>query len=149
MTERIVNGNGIRLWTEDFGDRRNPPLLLIMGASAQGIQWPEAFIQRFVDAGLYAIRYDNRDTGRSTCFDFVESPYTLDDLARDAVAVLDAYELSSAHVAGASMGGMIAQALMIQHASRVRSATIIMSSPLAGSALMSNELLPGPAPEWM
>jgi pimeloyl-ACP methyl ester carboxylesterase len=149
VTERIVNGNGIRIWTEDFGDRRNPALLLIMGASAQGIQWPEPFIERLVAGGLYVIRYDNRDTGQSTCFDFSKAPYTLDDLARDATAVLDAYDLASAHVAGASMGGMIVQMLMIRHAQRVRSATIVMSSPLAGSALMSNELLPGPAPEWM
>ena len=149
MSERFVDGNGIRIWTEDFGDRDNPPILLIMGASAQGIQWPEPFIERLTAAGRYAIRYDNRDTGRSTCFDFAKSPYTLDDLARDAVAVLDGYDLASAHVVGASMGGMIAQTLMLQHASRVRSATIIMSSPLAGSAVMSNELLPGPSPEWM
>ena len=149
MSERFVNGNGIRIWTEDFGDRRDPAILLIMGASAQGIQWPEPFIERLVAAGLHAIRYDNRDTGRSTCFDFATSPYTLDDLANDAVAVLDAYDLASAHVVGASMGGMIAQQLMIHHPRRVRSATIIMSSPLSGAALMSGESLPGPDPTWL
>jgi pimeloyl-ACP methyl ester carboxylesterase len=133
MAERIIDSNGIRLWTEDFGDRRNPTLLLVMGASAQGIQWPEAFIQPFVDKGFHVIRFDNRDTGQSSCFDFAKQPYNLNDLAADAVEVLDAYGVPAAHVAGASMGGMITQTLMIQQPKRVRSATIIMSSPLAGS----------------
>jgi len=153
MSERTIETNGIQLWTEDFGDRRNPTLLLIMGASAQGIQWPEPFIQQFVDRKFHVIRFDNRDTGQSTCFDFAKHPYNLDDLARDAIAVLDAYDVESAHVAGASMGGMITQTLMIQYPKRVRSATVIMSSPLAGSRdgmpmLMADDL-PGPDPEWL
>jgi pimeloyl-ACP methyl ester carboxylesterase len=153
MAQRTIEVHGIRLWTEDFGDRRNPTLLLIMGASAQGIQWPEPFIQQLVDRGFHVIRYDNRDTGQSSCFDFAEQPYNLDDLASDAIGVLDAYDVESAHVAGASMGGMITQTLMIQYPQRVRSASIIMSSPLAGSRdgmpmLMADDL-PGPDPEWL
>lgn len=153
MAQRTIEANGIRLWTEDFGDRRDPTLLLIMGASAQGIQWPEPFIQQFVDRNFHVIRYDNRDTGQSSCFDFAKQPYNLDDLARDAVGVLDAYDVESAHVAGASMGGMITQTLMIRYPKRVRSASIIMSSPLAGSRdgmpmLMADDL-PGPDPEWL
>jgi pimeloyl-ACP methyl ester carboxylesterase len=153
MAQRTIEANGIRLWTEDFGDRRDPTLLLIMGASAQGIQWPEPFIQQFVDRNFHVIRYDNRDTGQSSCFDFAKQPYDLDDLARDAVGVLDAYDVESAHVAGASMGGMITQTLMIRYPKRVRSASIIMSSPLAGSRdgmpmLMADDL-PGPDPEWL
>src|SRR4051794_18249869 len=115
MAERIIDSNGIRMWTEAFGNPRDPTLLLIMGASAQGIQWPEPFIDEFVKRKFHVIRYDNRDTGQSTCFDFAKAPYTLDDLANDAVGVLDAYDVGSAHVAGASMGGMIAQTLMIRH----------------------------------
>jgi pimeloyl-ACP methyl ester carboxylesterase len=102
MAERVIDSNGIRIWTEDFGDRGNPTLLLIMGASAQGIQWPVPFIHEFVARKYYVIRYDNRDTGQSTCFDFAKTPYTLDDLADDAVGVLDAYDIGSAHVAGSS-----------------------------------------------
>ncbi|HTO56482.1 MAG TPA: alpha/beta hydrolase, partial [Pseudomonadales bacterium] len=132
MAERMIDSNGIHLWTENFGDPRNPTLLLIMGASAQGIQWPEPFIEKFVERKYHVIRYDNRDTGQSTCFDFSENPYTLDDLANDAIGVLDAYDVGSAHLAGASMGGMITQTLMVQQPKRVRSASIIMSSPLAG-----------------
>ena len=107
MTERMIRANGIELCTETFGARSGEPLLLIMGATAQGIYWPEDFIQRFVDRGRFVIRYDNRDTGRSTCVDFARDPYTLDDLARDAAGVLDAYDLPTAHVAGASMGSLI------------------------------------------
>ncbi len=104
MTERMIKANGIDICTEAFGDAGGEPLLLIMGASAQMLYWTDEFIQPFVNRGSYVIRYDNRDTGRSTCFDFASSPYTLDDLVKDAVGVLDAYQLDRAHVAGASMG---------------------------------------------
>jgi pimeloyl-ACP methyl ester carboxylesterase len=147
MSERTIKANGIELWTEDFGKRTDPALLLIMGASAQGIQWPESFIARLVDRSFYVIRYDNRDTGQSTCFDFAEAPYTLGDMAKDAVGLLDAYDVPRAHVAGASMGGMIAQTLVIEHPARVRSATIIMSSPLSG--IDGGPDLPGPDPKWL
>ena len=85
MAEKIVRANGIDIWTEDFGNPGDPPLLLIMGASAQGIYWPEHLVQRLVDRGRYVIRYDNRDTGQSTCFDLAADPYTLDDMAADAM----------------------------------------------------------------
>ena len=123
-----------------------------MGAMAQGIQWPEDFIQRLVDQGRFVIRYDHRDTGQSTCFDFTEQPYTLDDLANDAIGVLDAYHLPSTHVVGASMGGMIVQLLMLQHRPRIKTATIIMSSPLAiGSVVpkLAADDLPGPSAEFV
>ena len=154
MAERTIDSNGIRLWTEDFGDRSNPTLLLVRGASAQGIQWPVPFIDEFVARKYHVIRYDNRDTGQSTCFDFAKNPYPLDDLANDAVGVLDAYDVGSAHVAGASMGGMITQMLMIKQPKRVRSATIIMSSPLsgggdAGAPVLGAADLKGPDPQWL
>jgi pimeloyl-ACP methyl ester carboxylesterase len=154
MAERMIDSNGIRLWTESFGDPGNPTLLLIMGASAQGIQWPEPFIEKFVERKYHVVRYDNRDTGQSTCFDFSRNPYTLDDLANDAVGVLDAYDVGSAHLAGASMGGMITQTLMIRQPKRVRSAAIIMSSPLAGGGetggpVLAAPDLKGPDPQWL
>ena len=89
MTERILKANGITLWTESFGDPDGVPILLIMGASAQGLYWPDGLVQRLVDQGRFVIRYDNRDTGQSTCFDFAKSPYTLDDMTDDAAGVLD------------------------------------------------------------
>lgn len=148
MAQRMVRANGIEIWTESFGDAGEPALLLIMGASAQGIYWRDAFIERLVAQGRRVIRYDNRDTGQSTCFDFAAQPYALDDLAADAVGVLDAYGIESADVAGASMGGMIVQALAIHHRQRIRSATMIMSSPLSGGAAAPGDL-PGPDPQWM
>jgi pimeloyl-ACP methyl ester carboxylesterase len=153
MTERTLSANGIEIWTEDFGKPSDPPVLLIMGASAQGIYWTRDFVDALVNRGRYVIRYDNRDVGQSSCFDFAEAPYTLDDMALDAVGVLDGYGLDSAHVVGASMGGMIVQTLAIKHRPRIRTATIIMSSPLSGGGGDAPELasgdLPGPAPEFM
>lgn len=152
MAEKIVRANGIDIWTEDFGDRADPPVLLIMGASAQGIYWAEHLVQAIVDRGRYVIRYDNRDTGQSTCFEVGAPPYTLDDMAADAVGVLDAYGIATADVAGASMGGMIVQALALHHRDRIRSATIIMSSPLSGGGAqpqLGSDDLPAPDPEWM
>ena len=152
MSERVLNANGITLWTESFGDPNGVPLLLIMGASAQGLYWPDGLVQRLVDQGRFVIRYDNRDTGQSTCFDFAENPYTLDDMTKDAVGVLDGYGLEAAHVAGASMGGMIAQLLAIHHRPRLRSATIIMSTAMASNPDepdMDGGDLPPPDPEWL
>lgn len=133
MAERMVKANGIEIWTEDFGSPGDPAVLLVMGASAQGIFWPEAFCEQIVAAGRYVIRFDNRDTGQTTCFDFATDPYTVADMALDALGVLDAYEIERAHVVGASMGGMICQTLAIDHPERVISFTSIMSSPGGGS----------------
>ncbi|WNG27471.1 alpha/beta hydrolase [Cystobacter fuscus] len=130
MTERMVKSNGIELWTESFGEPGNPPILLVMGASAQALLWPEEFIELLVAGGRYVIRYDHRDTGQSTCLDFQTNPYTLEDLARDALGVLDAYGIAAAHLVGASLGGMICQLVSIRHPERVRSLTVMMSTPL-------------------
>jgi pimeloyl-ACP methyl ester carboxylesterase len=133
MSERTVQANGIEIWTEDFGSPADPAILLVMGARGQGILWPEDLVRQLVRAGYHVIRYDNRDTGLSTCFDFAEHPYTLSDMAADAVGVLDAYGIGRAHVVGASMGGMIAQVLELEHPERLLTATIIMSSPGRGT----------------
>jgi pimeloyl-ACP methyl ester carboxylesterase len=154
MAERVVRANGIEIWAEDFGEPRNPAVLLVMGAGGQGILWPDELCAALVSAGHYVIRYDNRDTGQSTCVEFAKAPYTLSDMARDAVGVLDAFGVERAHVMGASMGGMIAQTLGIEHAGRLRSLTSIMSSP-GGAGIMQAMLgggdarLPGPAPKVM
>jgi pimeloyl-ACP methyl ester carboxylesterase len=80
--------------------------------------WPEELCETIARSGRYVIRYDNRDTGQSTCFDFSTQPYTISDMASDAVGVLDAYSVGSAHVVGASMGGMVAQTIAVEHADR-------------------------------
>jgi pimeloyl-ACP methyl ester carboxylesterase len=130
MAERQVKANGIELWTESFGKPADPPLLLVMGASAQGYGWPEGLIELLVAGGRYVIRYDHRDTGQSTCIDFQKNPYTLEDLAADAVGVLDAYGIRAAHVVGASMGGMIGQLMGIRYPERVLTLTSMLSTPL-------------------
>ncbi len=130
MAERMVKSNGIELWTESFGKPGDPAILLVMGASAQGYGWPDAFIEQLVAGGHYVIRYDHRDTGQSTCFDFQKNPYTLDDMAEDAVGVLDAYGIATVHLVGASMGGMLCQLISIRHPERVRTLTLMMSTPL-------------------
>lgn len=130
MAERRVKSNGIELWTESFGDPGAPPILLVMGASAQGLGWPEEFIDLLVAGGRYVIRYDHRDTGQSTCIDFQKNPYTLEELAADARGLLDAYGLAQAHVVGASLGGMIGQLLCIRSPERVLTLTSMLSTPL-------------------
>jgi pimeloyl-ACP methyl ester carboxylesterase len=143
-TEAMASANGIELCYETFGDPANEPLLLVMGLGAQLTLWPEAFCDALVDRGFFVIRYDNRDVGRSTKIeaevDFlptflaasqgqpVDVPYRLTDLAADAAGLLDALGVGSAHIVGASMGGMIAQAIAIEHPERVRTLTSIMST---------------------
>ncbi len=138
--------DGIELEYETFGDRGARPLLLIMGLGGQLLLWDEEFCAALADLGHFVIRYDNRDVGLSTKLEHagapnlletmqaaaagqpVETAYTLDEMADDAAGLLDSLELESAHVAGASMGGMIAQVLVLRHPDRVRSLTSIMST---------------------
>jgi pimeloyl-ACP methyl ester carboxylesterase len=150
MADRMVKANGIEIWTEDFGSSTDPTILLIMGAAAQGIVWPDELCQALAAEHRHVIRYDNRDTGQSTLFDFSAEPYTVSDMAADAVGVLDAYSLRAAHVVGASMGGMIAQTIALEHPDRLLTLTSIMSTPLgrslmAGMAGDGSGGLPGPS----
>jgi pimeloyl-ACP methyl ester carboxylesterase len=113
--QRMIKTNGVDLCTQAFGDPANPGLLLIMGATASMVRWPEALCRQLSDSGLYVIRYDNRDTGASTSYPPYAPPYTAVDLAEDAVGILDAYGIERAHAWGMSMGGMITQQLAINH----------------------------------
>lgn len=116
--------------SQTFGDPADPALLLIMGAMASMLWWPEEFCRGLAAAGLFVIRYDNRDTGCSTKYPPGEPPYTFDDMADDAIDVLDSHGIAKAHIAGMSMGGMIAQLVALKHPSRVASLTVISSSPV-------------------
>src|SRR3954465_4026015 len=132
----------IELAYETFGDRDDPPVLLVMGLATQMIGWPDEFCRGLADRGLFVVRFDNRDIGLSTHLDDRGAPdimtvlagarspvpYGLADLADDTVGLLDALGLDSAHVVGASMGGMIAQLVAIRYPKRVRSLTSIMST---------------------
>jgi pimeloyl-ACP methyl ester carboxylesterase len=143
MDERYADvGSGITLCYEAFGADDAPPLLLVMGLGMQMVGWDERFCQALADRGFRVIRFDNRDSGRSTRMDgapvptlaqialrrIPNPPYKLADLALDAVGLLNVLGIERAHVAGASMGGMIAQTIAARHPSRVRSLTSIMSN---------------------
>jgi pimeloyl-ACP methyl ester carboxylesterase len=126
---RTFHVNGVELRTQAFGDPAAPAVLLIMGANASMKRWPESVCRRIADEGRYVIRYDNRDTGRSSAFAPGKPDYDIRDLAKDASAVLDAYRIDRAHMVGFSLGGQIAQHLAIWHGARVLSAFIFASSP--------------------
>ena len=130
----------IEIAYERLGDAHAPPVLLIMGLGAQLIAWPDGLLAELCARGLQPIRFDNRDVGESSHMkgkpdffaamggDYSSASYTLSDMAADAVGLLDVLGIDSAHLVGASMGGMIAQTIAIEQASRVRSLTSIMST---------------------
>lgn len=143
MDERYAEvGRGITLCYDQVGDPSDEPLLLVMGLGTQLIGWPDGFCEQLAARGFHVTRFDNRDIGRSTKLRDVRPPslldlaarrrkaagYLLGDMADDAAGLLDALEIDSAHVVGASMGGMIAQSLAARHPARVRSLTSIMSN---------------------
>ena len=150
-----ATANGIEIEYEDFGPKNAPPVLLIMGLGAQLTLWPMAMVDQLVERGYRAIRYDNRDVGLSTKLDAHEAPpmatiigqmmmgvrpdvpYLIEDMAADAVGLLDALGIEKAHIMGASMGGMIAQMVAAKWPDRVLSLTSIMSTtgnPAVGQA---------------
>lgn len=119
--------NGIEIEYETFGPEDAPAVLLINGLGSQMTRWPVPFCEKLVARGYRAIRFDNRDVGHSTWFQSGDR-YTLSDMAADAAGLLDHLKIDKAHVAGVSMGGMIAQTVAIEHPSRVLSLTSIMSA---------------------
>jgi pimeloyl-ACP methyl ester carboxylesterase len=146
--ERIVPVDGIEVWAEEFGVPEHPAVLLVMGAQAQGVQWNDGIVRRLVDGGRRVIRYDHRDTGRSSVVDFAVRPYTVADMASDALAVLDAFGVERAHLVGASLGGIIAQRIAVTDPERVLSLTSLSSQPLGtDTAAAVGRVLAGEAPE--
>ncbi|HET7339653.1 MAG TPA: alpha/beta hydrolase [Candidatus Dormibacteraeota bacterium] len=124
-----AKSNGIELEYETFGDETRTPLLLIGGLGTQMISWDEEFCQLLASRGFRVVRFDNRDAGLSTWIESNAPPYTLDDMAADAVGLLDALEIRSAHIVGASMGGFIAQLIVLNHPDRVLTLTSMISGP--------------------
>jgi pimeloyl-ACP methyl ester carboxylesterase len=142
MTEQLCDvGRGVTLCYEAFGDSDDTPIVLIMGLATQMIAWHEDFCEELAERGFYVVRFDNRDIGRSTHFDFQPpgvgqmlrrrvrpEQYSLSDMAEDTARLLDEVGISPAHVVGASMGGMIGQMLAAEHPESVRSLVSIMST---------------------
>jgi pimeloyl-ACP methyl ester carboxylesterase len=141
-----ITANGVVLTYETQGDPSDPALLLIMGLGMQLTSWPDSFCQALADRGFYVIRFDNRDSGLSSKMQQfgmpnlrlaflksmlnlrVKAGYTLQDMAKDAVGLLDALGIEKAHIVGASMGGMIAQIIAADFPARTLSLTSIMST---------------------
>jgi proline iminopeptidase len=152
-----LNANGIRIAFDTAGDPKSVPLLLIAGLGLQLTAWPDEFVEGLVDLGFYVIRFDNRDSGLSTKFEHagtpsltlawlksllripLKPPYSLEDMADDAIGVLSALGVARAHVVGLSLGAMVGQLMASRFPSRVLSLTSIMSSS-------GRRGLPGPAP---
>jgi len=117
--QKTVKFNDISLYTESFGEPTNPAILLIMGAASSLIWWDEKFCLKLVDKGFFVIRYDNRDTGKSTSYPVGKPDYTFEEMSDDAIQVLDAYHIEKAVIMGMSMGGMLAQMIAVRHPERV------------------------------
>jgi pimeloyl-ACP methyl ester carboxylesterase len=155
-----VMANGIQIEYETYGEPTSQPLLLIIGLAVQSFYWDEQMCKRLAESGLYVIRFDNRDVGLSSKLEEagipdimkaietlmrggkIEPPYTIEDMADDAVGLLDAIGIEKAHICGMSMGGMIAQGVAIRHPGRVLSLISIYSKT-------GNPDLPQPKPEVM
>jgi len=129
----MIKVNGAELCAETFGDRGDPPILLISGAAGSMDWWDGEFCRRLASAGRFVIRYDHRDTGQSTSYEAGKPGYTGLDLSEDPLRVLDALAIRAAHVAGVSMGGGIAQRIVMQHPDRVASLTLISTSPIGAT----------------
>jgi pimeloyl-ACP methyl ester carboxylesterase len=129
--ERMIEANGVELCTESFGRPADPPILLIMGIGASMLWWEEGFCRMLADGGRFVIRYDQRDTGRSTTYEPGRPGYTGADLRADAIALLEGYALPSAHLVGVSAGGALAQLLALDFPDRVRSLVLISTSPVS------------------
>jgi pimeloyl-ACP methyl ester carboxylesterase len=149
------------IYYEDMGDPNDPAVLLVMGLGAQLLLWRKAFCEKLVNQGLRVIRYDNRDVGLSTkitgrhsgsplplrmarSFLGLRSPavYTLEDMADDAAALLDDLRIDTAHIVGASMGGMISQVFAARHSHRAKTLAVIFSSN-------NQPFLPPPGPQQL
>lgn len=141
-----IKANGLNFEYEIFGDRKDPTILLIMGFSGQMTMWPVELCAGLASRGYQVIRFDNRDVGLSAKLEsagtvnvmeafmkiasgqLVQAPYQLNDMANDAVGILDSLGITKAHIVGASMGGMIAQLVAVNHPGKTRSMTSIMST---------------------
>ena len=129
MGETMVPANGVDLCLETFGEPDAPAVLLIAAGARSMDWWEEGFCRLLAGGGRFVIRYDHRDTGRSTSFPAGDPPYTQVDMAEDALGVLDALGIARAHIVGLSLGGGLAQRLAVEDPPRLRTVTLMSTSP--------------------
>src|SRR5206468_3255081 len=130
---------------ESFGERADPPVLLIMGVGASMLWWEEGFCRLLAEGGRFVIRYDHRDTGRSTTYEPGRPAYTGADLVADPARLLDAFGVPAAHLVGVSAGGGLAQLFALEFSERVLSLVLISTSP----ATPVGRKLPAPTGEFV
>jgi len=128
--EKDILVNNLKLHTESFGKSSNPACILIAGNMCPARFWTDAFCQYFAIHGFFIIRYDHRDVGESSEIDWQKAPYTMSDLAKDAISIMDGYGIKKAHFVGDSMGGWICQRIGIDYPERVLSLVIISAGPI-------------------
>ncbi|WP_298496805.1 alpha/beta hydrolase [uncultured Maritimibacter sp.] len=127
---RYIDHGNIRIATQAFGNPEGPAVIMVMGATASMLLWPEALMQGLAAGGLHVIRFDHRDTGETTTVAPGAADHVVEDLAADVLAVLDAYGIARAHVVGMSLGGYIGQMLALTAPDRVASLTLVAAEPL-------------------
>lgn len=130
ISEKFIPANEATLWARCDGDPSKPCIILVAGANASHLMWPNSFCDLLVSKGFFVIRYDHRDTGKSSKFDLTTNPYSLSDLADDIVSILDGFQIRKAHVVGLSMGGTLVQATILDNPERFLSATIMLTAAL-------------------
>ena len=129
MNETMVPANGVDLCVSTFGERADPAVLLIAGGASSMDWWEDEFCRRLAAGGRFVIRYDHRDTGRSTSFPAGSPPYSSVDMANDALGLLDALDVDRAHIVGLSLGGGLAQRIAVEHPSRLLSLILMSTAP--------------------
>ncbi|MGR3590480.1 MAG: alpha/beta fold hydrolase [Limimaricola soesokkakensis] len=144
MVKFVTHGD-VSLATQTFGSFHDPALIMIMGATASMLGWPEAFCSALAERNLFVIRFDHRDTGQSTTVSPGQAAYMVEDLSADVLAILEAYNIDRAHVLGMSLGGYIGQMIALGHPDRVRSLTLLGSEPLG----WDGETLPHISPAFL
>ena len=136
---KYVKSDEIELWTETFGYKTNPAILLISGAMGSARGWTDEFCSYLANQGFFVIRFDHRDTGLSSSIDYAKNPYLLDDMVEDIIAIVDAYNINKVHLVGHSVGGILAQLGAVKYPDRFSSLTIISGKAVEEPELTEQE----------
>ena len=130
MHNRVIDNNGIQLYTENFGVPSHPTFLLMACMRGTARLWSDKLCTYLANQGFFVIRYDHRDMGQSSEMDWQKTPYTMQDMANDAIAILDDYGIKKAHFVGDSLGGWLCQLIGVSHPERALSLVIISAAPI-------------------